>query len=72
MILESQGIAIIANEDVIVGMPKLFGDLPMELEHAVFAVGWHEVLRIDERSIKRSSCREGWPESEARKPNCSV
>ena len=47
MVLKSDHIAIVADKDVVFLKTHIDRDITMELKHAVLAVDWHEVLRID-------------------------
>ena len=46
VILKHDLVAVIANEDVIVGHTKLLGDFSMQFQHAVFAMDRHEVFGV--------------------------
>ena len=47
MILKGDHIAIVTDKDVVFRKTHIDRDIAMELKHAVLAVDWHEVLRID-------------------------
>ena len=47
MVLKGDHISIVANKDVVFLKTHIDCDIAMELKHAVLAVDWHEVLRVD-------------------------
>jgi hypothetical protein len=73
MILENKVSPLSQMKMWSLGMPKLFGDLAMELEHAVFAVGGHEVSSDSRGGASNEAlARRVAGASEERKRGCSV